>query len=86
MTPRGAEGVGMQDLKSKAANVSAVASLLVALNGYSGDNLWQDVIECIAYDREVTEGADPFDSNDVVVMADGTELRFSYVSGEWEEA
>jgi len=52
------------------------------LNAYEGDNIWQDVIYGLDFDRDATEAADPNYHNDVVVLDSGETVRLS-LTGEW---
>jgi hypothetical protein len=58
--------------------------ILNALNGYTGDDLWNDVVHQLDnYDAEATERFDPTASSDVIALTDGTVLRAS-AGGVWD--
>lgn len=59
---------------------------ITQLNSYTGDNIWQDIVEHIDYDRAATEAADPADASDVIVLTDGTVIRYDHAAGAWTEA
>lgn len=56
-------------------------NILEALNNYDGDNIWDDVIETIAYDQAATDEIDK-GQNDVFI-ADGVEYRHIAQSSAW---
>ncbi|MDF3284984.1 hypothetical protein [Gordonia sp. N1V] len=48
------------------------------------DNIWQDLIYGLdAYDPEATEAADPDSRSDVVVLTDGSTIRWDQQAGQW---
>lgn len=60
------------------------AAVVAALNAYVGDNVWEDVIYSLdGYDGAKTEAADPYGRSDVVVLTDGTVIRYVAQAGEW---
>ncbi|MFY1599843.1 hypothetical protein [Micromonospora sp. WMMD737] len=62
------------------------AAVVEQLNGYQGDNIWDDLIRKLdGYDDEATGALDPNYRSDVCVI-DGAILRFDQQTGEWYEA
>lgn len=57
--------------------------MLQELNGYRGDNIWQDVVEGLPLDRAATESADPTGASNIVILRDGTVLRHDARMREW---
>lgn len=60
------------------------AAVLAALNDYTGDNIWQDVIyDLPGFDEEGTDAADPSWSSTQFV-AGGLTYRWEASEQEWE--
>jgi len=61
------------------------SELLEALNGYKGEDIWNDVIYPSGLlDRDATEAADPNYMNDTIILVDGTRIDFDYQAGAWK--
>ena len=59
--------------------------ILDRLNGYDGDNIWQDVIlSGLDVDEDATNAADPGYRSDVIVLTDGRTFRLE--RREWVRA
>ena len=55
-----------------------------ALNAYTGDNIWDDVILRLdGYDHDATEEADPDYGSDVVVFEDGSVIAWCEMTKLW---
>lgn len=53
------------------------------LNAYEGDNIWQDVICGLDIDRDAIEAADRNGDSNVVVLRNGTVIRWDARCDEW---
>ena len=53
------------------------------LNGYVGDNFWQDVVLQHDIDVEATAFADPTGRSTVVVLRDGTKVEYDESARRW---
>lgn len=89
-SPQGGETVAVAQSRVEGDSVmlgsaSTGAELLVVLlDGYDGDNVWQDVILPFKeYDPAATAAADPSGASDVVVMSDGSVARWDRATGTW---
>lgn len=60
-----------------------IRDILDRLNGYTGGNIWQDVILHLDIDEGRTDEADPASANDLVVLADGTLIAYDHQRKEW---
>lgn len=64
-----------------------VEELVAALNAYTGDNPWQDVILPSSLCSEAaTEQVDPSAASDVVVTVSGRVVRWDPAAGLWFDA
>lgn len=64
-------------------DMSTSHTALTALNTYTGDNIWEDVVYTLDLDGDATELADPSCHSDVIILTDGTEIRHDAQRGEW---
>lgn len=63
------------------------AQLIEALNSYTGDNEWEDVIRLSGLlDEEATYEADPGHMSDIIVLTDGSVIIWDGPLGMWREA
>lgn len=53
------------------------------LNAYRGDNIWQDVICGLDIDQDAIEAADPNGASNVVVLRNGSVIRWDAQRDEW---
>lgn len=63
--------------------------LINKLNGYAGDNIWQDIIlDLVDLDHAATEALDPSGASDRFALVDGTVVAFDAATRQWhvEEA
>lgn len=64
--------------------LTTITAILDRINGYVGDNLWEDVIYGLpGFDGDATEAADRAGESDTIVFADGTVLDCR--GGSWAE-
>lgn len=80
-------------LETVAAAVAARAGpgelerILVALNSYQDDNIWQDVILGLdAYDEAATDDLEGAGGSDRFALTDGTVIRYDQQRREWSVA
>ena len=60
--------------------MQTIEAVLEQLNTYDGDNIWQDVVEGLDYDRQATEDVDPnYESADIIIHGH----HIAYVGGSW---
>jgi hypothetical protein len=65
-------------------NTTTTAQTLAdELNAYQGENFWQDVVENYDLDRDAIEQADPSGMSTVVILDDGSEVRYNESRKEW---
>jgi hypothetical protein len=58
--------------------------ILIALNAYQGNNIWQDIILGLdGYDEALTDDLD-CGRSDRFALADGTVIRLAVDRGEWQ--
>lgn len=70
--------------KAAQKSADAIVEKLNAYEGNEGRDVWQDVIVRLdEYDPDATESADPNYASDVVVLTDGSVIRWDAQRDEW---
>lgn len=65
--------------------MATTQEILDQLNGYTGDNIWEDVIQGLDLDGPAIAAADPSYASDVVVLKDGTRIEYEESAKSWVE-